>query len=72
MVICSEPEGRGGGARDFDQDQSVARSPAPFCLAKLRGGAMSKAEMIVLAGIIGAFALFVVGLAWVDFTTRRG
>ena len=33
---------------------------------------MSNAEMIVLAGIVGAFALFIVGLAWVDFTTRRG
>jgi hypothetical protein len=33
---------------------------------------MSKAEMIVLAGIAGVFALFVVGLAWADFTTRRG
>jgi len=28
--------------------------------------------MIVLAGIVGAFALFVVGVAWADFTTRRG
>jgi len=33
---------------------------------------MSKGEMIVLAGIIGAFALFIVGVAWVDFTTGRG
>jgi hypothetical protein len=33
---------------------------------------MSKAEMIVLAGIVGAFALFILGVAWVDFTTRRG
>jgi len=33
---------------------------------------MSKGEMIVLAGIIGAFALFMLGVAWVDFTTRRG
>ena len=33
---------------------------------------MSNAETIVLAGIIGAFALFIVGLAWADFTTRRG
>ena len=33
---------------------------------------MSKAEMIVLAGIVGAFALFMLGVAWVDFTTRRG
>jgi hypothetical protein len=33
---------------------------------------MSKAEMIVLAGIVGAFALFMIGVAWVDFTTRRG
>lgn len=32
---------------------------------------MSKGEMIALAGIIGAFALFVVGVAWADFTTRR-
>jgi len=32
---------------------------------------MSKGEMIVLAGIVGAFGLFIVGLAWVDFTTRR-
>jgi len=32
---------------------------------------MSKGEMIVLAGIITAFAVFSVGLAWVDFTTRR-
>jgi hypothetical protein len=32
---------------------------------------MSKAELIVLAGIVGAFALFIVGLAWVDFTTRQ-
>jgi len=27
--------------------------------------------MIVLVGIVGAFALFVVGVAWADFTTRR-
>ena len=33
---------------------------------------MSKAEMIVLAGIAGAFALYIIGVAWVDFTTRRG
>jgi len=33
---------------------------------------VSKAEMIVLVGIVGAFALFVVGVAWADFTTRRG
>ena len=33
---------------------------------------MSEGEMIVLAGIIGAFALFMLGVAWVDFTTRRG
>ena len=33
---------------------------------------MSKGEMMILAGIVGAFALFVIGLAWVDFTTRRG
>jgi hypothetical protein len=33
---------------------------------------MSKGEVIVLAGIIGAFALFVVGVAWADFSTRRG
>jgi hypothetical protein len=32
---------------------------------------MSKAEMIVLAGIVGAFALFMIGLALTDFTTRR-
>lgn len=32
---------------------------------------MSKGEVIVLAGIVGAFALFVIGLAWADFTTRR-
>ena len=32
---------------------------------------MSKAEMIALAGIIGAFVIFALGLAWVDFTTRR-
>jgi hypothetical protein len=50
----------------------VPRHPALAKLRKLRGRIMSKAEMIVLAGIIGAFALFVVGLAWVDFTTRRG
>jgi len=28
--------------------------------------------MIVLVGIVGAFALFVVEVAWADFTTRRG
>jgi hypothetical protein len=33
---------------------------------------MSKGEMIVLAGIVGAFALFIIGVAWVDLTTRRG
>lgn len=33
---------------------------------------MSKGEMIVLAGIVGAFALFALGVAWVDFTTRHG
>jgi hypothetical protein len=33
---------------------------------------MSKGEMVVLAGIIGAFALFMLGVAWVDFTTRLG
>jgi hypothetical protein len=56
----------------FDQDQSVIAAPAPSCIAKLRRWAVSKAEMIVLVGIVGAFALFVVGVAWADFTTRRG
>jgi hypothetical protein len=33
---------------------------------------MSKGEIILLAGIIGAFVLFALGVAWVDFTTRHG
>jgi hypothetical protein len=53
----------------FDQDQSVGRDPASSCLGKAKRWAMSKGEIIVLAGIIGAFAL---GVAWVDFTTRHG
>jgi hypothetical protein len=59
-------------AARFDQDQSAAGASAPSCFAKQRGGAMSKGEMIVLAGIVGAFVLFALGLAWVDFTTHRG
>jgi hypothetical protein len=32
---------------------------------------MSIGEMIVLSGIVGAFVIFLVGLAWADYTTRR-
>jgi hypothetical protein len=56
----------------FDQDQSVGRDPASSCLGKAKRWAMSKGEIIVLAGIIGAFVLFALGVAWVDFTTRHG
>jgi hypothetical protein len=57
--------------RDFDRDQSAWREPLPSWGIEPTGGTMSKAEIVVLAGIIGAFVIFAVGLAWVDFTTRR-
>jgi hypothetical protein len=32
---------------------------------------MSIGEIIVVSGIIGTFSIFLIGLAWADYTTRR-
>ena len=54
----------------FDQDQSVP-SPLRPILRATEGRAMSKSDIIVLAGIVGAFVAFMIGIAWAEYASRH-
>ena len=60
-----------GSFLPIEPDQGRLGAAAPRCAGKLRGRHVMPAETaMVVSGVVIAFVIFMLALAWADFRTR--